>query len=211
MEQFYDQSIGEDFRSKLTGLMKKVRSQSFDGELCSYGIGGNTFRAYRGYNQRPSEVYRSWASLKTKDVLGGHFPSMIDQRAFDEWHHELFESIYNHWLTEQGQEISFAHTSKLLDLYLKWLMTNQRCPDKLASAILHYGYCALDSQILFRLNQCLSGALPIKNPTMGDILNRNTYVFCQHLIRDFAEKFGGTRTLFDFYAWEPGGFQKTRS
>lgn len=211
MEQFYDQSIGNDFRSSLMSLRKKVRSQSFDGKVRLYGIAGNTFRAYRGYNQRPSEVYRNWASLKTADILNGDFPSMEDQRSFDEWHRELFESIYNHWLTEQGKKMSFAHTSKLLDLYLKWLITNQKCPDKVATAILNYGYCALDSQILFCLNQCLSGALPIRNSTMGDILNRNTYVFCQHLIKDFAERFGGTRTLFDFYAWEPGGFHKTKS
>mgnify|MGYP001344747818 CR=1 FL=1 len=183
----------------------------FDGQSRDYGIAGNRFRAYRDYSLPPSKVYRHWASLKTEDVLGGHFPSMTDQRAFAEWHRDLFESINNHWFSEQGQKISFAHTSKLLDLYLKWLMTNQKCPDQLASAILHYGDCALDSQILFRLNQCLSGDLPIKNSTMGHILNRNTYVFCQELIKDFAEKFGGTRILFDFYAWEPGGFQKTRS
>ncbi|SBR48331.1 hypothetical protein [Halomonas sp. HL-93] len=211
MEKFYDQSIGQDFQSRLEGLKKKLRSQPFEVDSSSYGIAGNTFRAYRGYNLRPSVVYRQWASLKTKDLVSNSDPSIENQAEFDAWHQDLFESISEYWLAEQRQKMSFAHTSKLLDLYIKWLVTNQECPQRLATAILRYGYCALDSQILFRLNQCLSGALPIKNPTMGDILNKNTYLFCQELIKGFAEKFGGTRILFDYYAWEPGGFLRTRS
>jgi len=190
MEEFYDQSIGKDFKSRLEDLKKKLRSLPFERDSSSYGIAGNTFRAYRGYKLRPSVIYRHWAALKTKDLVSNSGPSIESQSEFDAWHRDLFESISNYWLTEQGQGMSFAHTSKLLDLYVKWLVTNQECPERLAKAILRYGYCALDSQILFRLNQCLSGALPIKNPTMGDILNKNTYLFCQDLIKGFAENFG---------------------
>ena len=48
-------------------------------------------------------------------------------------------------------------------------------------------------------------ALPIRKPSMGDIHSENTYAFCQTLITNFATHFGGSRLLFDYFAWRRGG------
>lgn len=45
----------------------------------------------------------------------------------------------------------------------------------------------------------------MSNPSMKDIHNHVTYTFCQDAITEFAEASGGTRLLFDEYAWKRGG------
>src|SRR3990172_7248185 len=185
MKKYYRNPIGTDFKASLPRLRKKIRAESFDPNDSIYGIAGNTFRAFRGF-KKPSRTYRSWARSITENA------------------------IKNHWKKEQDNEPSFAHTYKMVDLYLKWLCSNEKCPEKLANSIIKYGYCALDSQILKKLNEALSYALPIRirNPSMGDITNENTYEYCQSLIMDFAENFNGYRLLFDYYAWVPGSAKK---
>jgi len=206
MEKYYNESIGTDFRKSLMTLKKKIRSKSFDPKNSKYGIGGNTFRAFRGFN-RPSQTYRGWAEETTKNVMKNK-KGFSNQEEFDKWHTQLISSLRCHWNKEQTNEPSFAQTCKMVDLYLKWLCSNQKCPEKLANSIVKYGYCALDSQILKKLNEALSGALPIKKPSMGHIANENTYEYCQSLIKGFSEYFGGHRLLFDYYAWVSGGAGK---
>jgi hypothetical protein len=209
MKKYYNNDLGKDFSSKLDELKKRLRSQSFNPATSKYGIAGNTFRAYRNYKTPPSKVYREWAKEVTSQLLiDRKIPNLSNQNKFDKWHLELFDSINQRWNTRQNKTLSFAHTFKLLDLYLKWLSSNKECPKELSESILKFGYCALDSQILLKLNECLNGALPLKNPSMGDIINSNTYEYCQKLIKDFCEKYGGTRLLFDYYAWEKGGASK---
>jgi hypothetical protein len=70
---------------------------------------------------------------------------------------------------------------------------------------INHAICPLDRQILARLNECLSGALPMASPSMGHIANMRTYDFCQELIADFAGSCGGTPLLFDYWAWKRGG------
>ncbi|OGW03367.1 MAG: hypothetical protein A2W77_02800 [Nitrospinae bacterium RIFCSPLOWO2_12_39_16] len=208
MKKYYSNPIGTDFKASLPRLRKKIRAESFDPNDSIYGIAGNTFRAFRGF-KKPSRTYRSWARSITENAIKNQdgFDSQDD---LDKWHIELYSTLKNHWKKEQDNEPSFAHTYKMVDLYLKWLCSNEKCPEKLANSIIKYGYCALDSQILKKLNEALSYALPIRirNPSMGDITNENTYEYCQSLIKDFAENFNGYRLLFDYYAWVPGSAKK---
>jgi hypothetical protein len=206
MKKYYQESIGNDISKQASKLRKNMRSQSHDLMNSDFGIAGNTFRAFIGYSTAPSLVYRSWARETTERIISekGVKPGK-SQAEFDKWHNQLFDSLVEQWDSIQNNPLSFAHTFKLVDLYCRWLFTYDACPKLLAKSILSYGYCALDSQILRRLNEALSGALPIRKPTMGDIQNKNTYSFCQDLIKDFSEHYGVNRILFDFYAWKAGG------
>jgi hypothetical protein len=209
MEKYYNDSLGKDFSSKVSELRGKLGTKTFDSENSIFGIAGNTFRAFTGYENPPSKIYREWAKHKTNQLIKNKkVPRLSNQIEFDNWHKELSDSISNYWNKCQNKSLSFAHTFKLVDLYIKWLSSLSECPQELAKPILKYAYCALDSQILLKLNKCLSEALPVRNPSMGDIINLNTYDYCQSLIKGFCEKYGGTRILFDYYAWEPGGASK---
>jgi hypothetical protein len=124
---------------------------------------------------------------------------------FLSWHTSLADSLDLHWTRYQPGSLSFAHRYKLVDLFVKWLSTHDFGAPNLTEALVAHANCALDSQTLGMLNECLSMALPIVNPSMGDIHSRSTYDFCQDLIGEFSAHYGGTRLLFDYFAWRPGG------
>lgn len=205
MQQYYDDAAGKSFRARIPELKARIRTEPFDERTSTFGVAGNTFRAYRGFRIRPSIVFKGWARSVTRDIISSKKIALADQRSFDIWHEELYNGLGELWYKQQGKSLSLAHTYKLIDLYLKWMLLNESCPSFLADAIYKYGYCALDSQILIRMNECMSKALPIKNPTMGSIINQNTYDFCQGIIKDFTQMYRGTRILFDLYAWKSGG------
>lgn len=206
MKQYYDEILGRDFSLKIDDIIQAIGSEQFDPIASTYGIEGSTFRAFRGYSLPPSKIYREWAGKIAKPILeDSNNLEFNSQSDFDRWHNELSENLTEQWNARQKKPLNFAHTFKIVDLFLKWLLTNEKCPKDLSKSILKYGYCALDSKILTVLNKCLSGALPIRKPSMGDIQNINTYNFCQSLIKEFCEYYSGTRILFDYYAWKPGG------
>ncbi len=203
LERYLNREKGKGFQSKLKYFSNYRKSKSFETGVITYGVGGNTFRAFVGFDKQPSIIYRTWAERKFNELTTGILELKIeDQAAFDVWHKKLFNSLSAHWYSEQGREISLAHSYKLLDLFLKWVYQHKSCPEDLANSIEQFGHCALDSQVLKELNICFSFALPINNPTMGDIINQNTYDFCQNLIEYFTHEFGGTKLAFDFYAWK---------
>lgn len=206
MEKYYNETLGKEFASKVSLLKQQLRTQEFNPEKSTFGISGSTFRAFKDCKVPPSKVYQDWAKSTTKRLFESQkIPNLSSQIEFDNWHIGVIDSFKTFWEREQGEERIFAHTYKVVDLYIKWLSSLKECPKQLCDGILKFGYCALDSQILIKLNECLSGALPIRNPSMGDISNRNTYDFCQTLIEGFCVKYGGTRLLFDYFAWKPGG------
>lgn len=172
----------------------------------NFGVAGNTFRAYTGWQGSPSKLFRGWAERHATPVLLGTAPESISsQAAFDRCHHELAESLQRAWEAAEGARLSVAHKYKLIDLYVKWL-TQHRLPNpKLCIQLVQFGHCPLDRQTLVKLNVHLSGALPITMPTMGIIATEATYSLCQAVIREYCSIAGGTPVLFDYFAWQRGG------
>jgi len=202
---FFSQEHGERFRSALPTLREQLAVTPFGERDDHFGVAGNTFRAFRNHQVQPSVAYREWA----KQICDHLDPrslahSLNEASAFSIWHSALAESLQTHWRSRQGAELSFAHLHKVIDLFVKWLSKHDFNQPRLTEAFVAHGNCALDSQSLTTINECLSLALPLTNPSMGDIHNRMTYDFCQGLITSFAHRFGGTRLLFDHYAWKYG-------
>lgn len=102
---------------------------------------------------------------------------MATAEGFHRWHASLAESLQADWTARQGTALSFAHQHKLIDLFIKWLSRYDFDCAQLTDAFMSHANCALDSQTLAKLNDCLSSALPIKRPSMGDIHNEQTYKF----------------------------------
>lgn len=203
---YFSSQNGEAFTSALPILRKQIACTPFTQRSNDCGVAGNTFRAYRGLPCRPSVVYREWA----QSVCAALNPQLLSEEVataegFFGWHASLAESLQAHWIMQQGKELSFAHQHKLIDLFIKWLSGYDFDCRQLTDAFVSHANCALDSQTLTKLNECLSFALPISNPSMGDIHSRQTYEFCQSLISRFAHHYQGTPLLFDYFAWRPGG------
>ncbi len=206
ISNYFDPSLCEKFRHDIPKLRALIGSKKFEPVGSNYGVGGNTFRAYTGWNEPPSKVYRLWAAKVCARLDVCSLEHQLSTReGFDKWHEELAETLQNDWQKQQGRYLSFAHQYKLIDLFIKWLSSHDLSSQKLAEIFLHKANCALDSQTLSKLNKCLSMALPITKPSMGDIHSKNTYMFCQNLIEKFSAHAGGTRLLFDYFAWRKGG------
>ncbi len=192
------------FKKELVSIKRSIKNGDYQSDDGKFGIAGNTFRAFHGHC-KPSIIYREWAEKVSKSILGNG-KSIGNQDNFDFLHSKLCKSIEKCWKNTDNPELKFAHKYKMIDLYFKWLCANVACHESmrdLSEEILKFGHCPLDKNSLTKLNECLSFALPIKNPSMGSIHNKNTYDFCQYLIKEFTKYCGGTPLLFDFYVWPP--------
>ncbi|VAW77598.1 hypothetical protein MNBD_GAMMA14-1284 [hydrothermal vent metagenome] len=127
------------------------------------------------------------------------------REGFLEWHEFLLASLERRWRYYEGGVPDLAHRLKLVDLFIKWLSGYDFGEPRFIEALEHNAHCALDSQTLHKMNICYSNALPIARPSMGNIANMRSYLLCQDLIDRFATRFGGTRLLFDYFAWRKGG------
>lgn len=188
----------------------KLRTQlgvvPFSNRSEKFGVAGETFRAYTGWRNPPSSTYRSWASREC-DRLNSQLllPHLNSRNSFLQWHGSMARSLQKHWVGNEGEQLSFAHQYKLIDLYVKWLSRHDFGNPKVSRGFAAYANCALDRQTLGKLNESLSYALPMPKPSMGHILTKETYDFTQEAVSDFASHCGGSPLLFDFYAWRKGG------
>lgn len=204
----FSASCGKDFKRALPDLRKKLGKLPFTQDSkCTYGVGGNTFRAYTGLDTPPSKAYRDWASKVSKDFEARALAKQIaTAEGFEVWHSSLALSLEKHWKKVHGSKFkSPAYKYKLLDLFVKWLSGHDfQCPE-LTKAFENHAHCALDSQTLEKINACMSYALPLKKPSMGDITTETAYDFCQQLIAGFTRSQGGSALLFDYHSWKSGG------
>ncbi|APF87465.1 hypothetical protein BCR16_11985 [Ralstonia solanacearum FJAT-1458] len=210
MYQYFSAEHGSAFNCALPELRQSIASIRFveRERECDHGVAGNTFRAYVGGANPPSVIYRQWAK-RVCEQLDPQVQVLAHQlstaEGFRAWHTSLADSLQAHWVSHQRLQLSFAHQHKLIDLFVKWLSRYDFGCQQLSESFISHANCALDSQTLGKLNECLSMALPLSKPSMGHIHSEKTYAFCQSLIESFSIHYGGTRLLFDYFAWRPGG------
>jgi hypothetical protein len=204
MKQFINHSLASQFKKSIPELKKQIGQKPLHSDDATFGVAGNTFRAYRDWI-KPSETYKSWAKNITAS-LKRQPPSedISTPEGFLKWHRKLYNSLQRYWKKHQGKQLQLSHCYKLIDLYIKWLSAHRLQDNETLEGIIRHANSALDSQILEHLNKCYSMALPIFKPSMGHIHNQNTYIFCQSLITAFSEPCGGSRLLFDYWAWKKG-------
>lgn len=206
LTEYFSQERVLEFSQKLPGLRSNIGVRNFATRGEDYGVSGNTLRAYRGYVHTPSRLYRTWAKATTEGLSFEDLEEKVNTRdGYLKWHASMAESLIGHWQKYESKPLPIAHKYKLVDLYVKWLS----CYDVGQPGFLHnlvaHANCALDSQTLKKLNECYSYALPLSKPSMGLIQSEAAYSFCQDLIGFFASECGGSRLMFDFFAWKPGG------
>jgi len=207
---YFSESHQKKFSEALPRLREFVGATPFTHHNQTYGATGNTLRAYRALRVPPSVVFRKWAWEICNRPLLTVFTLELEQHVssrgeFTRWHESLARKLQNFWRAEQKQSLSYAQQFKLVDLFIKWLSEHDFNNEAVKAGLIEHANCALDRQILLRLNDCLRGALPMPSPSMGHIKNKFTYTFCQELIDEFSRACGGTPLLFDYWAWRRGG------
>lgn len=206
LDDYIADSEGRAFERQVQRIHEKLKKCKWPKPSSSYCISGNTLRAFQGWYNRPRDLVDGWAERAFRRIDPTELTELIaSKEGFDAWHASLHMALTRRWRYYEGSTPSLAHGLKLVDLFVKWLSQQDfGCPD-LTEAFVNNAHCALDSQVLSKLNACYSYALPLGKPSMGDIINMNTYRLCQKLIERFAGQYGGTPLLFDYYAWQRGG------
>lgn len=206
LSHYFNPELQRQFTEALPCLRAQLGQTPFAEHDYQFGIGGETFRAFRNWTNPPSETYRKWATLECNKISPLYLQKHLNsQLSFEKWHSSLATSVQDHWRMVEKRDLSFAHQYKLTDLFIKWLSSyNFGSPIASAGFIAH-AKCALDRQTLQKLNECLSYALPMPEPSMGHVTTQKTYLFCQELIAEFSMSCGGTPLMFDYFAWKRGG------
>jgi len=210
ISEYFSRKHQDAFSAALPGLRKLVGIEPFAKHDKKFGAAGNTLRAYRDFSKPPSVVFRKWAAEVCGHRSTSEFSSELERHlasraAFLRWHVTLGRGLQRVWRREEERSLKFAQQFKLIDLFIKWLSEHDFGSASVKEGFIQNANCALDRQILAKLNECLSRALPMPAPSMGHISNEHTYNFCQDLIAEFARNCGGTPLLFDYWAWKRGG------
>jgi hypothetical protein len=206
ISHYFSLPLINQFERELPTLRKAIGVKPFRERDDRFGVAGETFRALRGLEVQPSALYRRWAAALCHELDTVNLLENLGSRdAFLTWHSTLVNELSVHWRKHGGGELSFAHKNKLIDLFVKWLSSYDFGSMAVSSGFVAHANCALDRQTLTKLNECLSYALPMPSPSMGHIGCKNAYELCQSIIGEFAEQIGGTRLLFDYFAWRRGG------
>lgn len=203
---YFDPMLMASFARALPRLHRQLATLPFAKRKATFGIAGETFRAYTGWHNPPSILYREWAASICETLTPEALMARLETRqSFLAWHASLAASLQKHWYRHEYRHLSFAHQYKLVDLCIKWLSRHDFGSTEITSGFVAHANCALDRQTLAKLNACLSFALPMPAPSMGHILGPTTYQFTQEAIAAFALHCGGTPLLFDYFAWKKGG------
>jgi hypothetical protein len=206
ISHYFSSLLINQFGRELPTLRRAIGVKPFQDRDEQFGVAGETFRALRGLEIQPSVLYRTWAAALCNELDTLNLLENLGSRdAFLTWHSTLVNELSEHWRKHGGGELSFAHKNKLIDLLIKWLSSHDFGSVGVSTGFVAHANCALDRQTLTKLNECLSYALPMPAPSMGHISCKNTYDFCQSVILDFAGQIGGTRLLFDYFAFRRGG------
>ncbi len=206
LDDYFCERTGAAFERRLPVLRKKLGAVNILNRKAGYGISGNTFRAYQGWHNRPIDIYNGWAERITESLEPKTLAEKISTRdGFLVWHAQLSASLKRRWRYYEGATPKLPHQLKLVDLFIKWLSSHSFAEPKFTAALEMNANCALDSQTLKRMNEAYSNVLPLGKPSMGHITNMATYMLCQDLIQRFSVHFGGSRLLFDYFAWKKGG------
>src|SRR4051794_5353044 len=110
-----------------------------------FGVGSNTYRSFRSRKNKPSATYRKWAKKAMKQIESLEIP---DENIFLIKHEGLACDISNHFANADDQPITLGQKYKLVDLFLKFIVSSGCVPTQTADAVLEYGRVPLDSRVL---------------------------------------------------------------
>jgi hypothetical protein len=166
-----------------------------------YGVGSNTFRAFRRI-KKPSIIYRRWAAgMLSRKAFRSRLRSATTRQAFERFHTWLSRSLDRHWLRKAKRPLSLAHRYKLIDLFVKHAVRLNFGDERLNRNLLQFGHVPIDSSVFSAIDKLLSGVLVTEGRAMGHIKTREAYKFYQTLTAELVRPLRAPPLFFDYYAW----------
>ena len=169
------------------------------------GVGGNTFRRFSHMPEKPSEVYKAWASKFSCDA---RYVKYIDEllcidssEDYNKWISKLSKSLNRFWYRHMGQEMDYASRRKLPNLFLKRLVLWDELKSPTRNRLIRYLHIPWDKYTLAGIRNCVEDRIP-KNATMGFVDNRIIYNTLQQAIRRIAKKAGVPPIYYEVLLWD---------
>ncbi len=169
------------------------------------GVGGNTFRRFAHMPEKPSEVYRAWASKFSSDA---RYLKYVDElfcinsnEDYDKWIAKLSMSLNRFWYRHMGLEMDYAPRRKLPNLFLKKLVLWDKLKSPTRNRLIRYLHIPWDKYTLSGIRHCVEDRIP-KNATMGFVDNIKIYNTLHQTIRRIANKAGVPPIYYDVLLWD---------
>jgi len=178
-------------------------STNFDENHPTFGIEGNTFRAFRNYSLSPSKTYRNWIKEnKIIENFKNDINSIDSLSSFKSFHQKLSNNFSEYWFKKQKQELTIAQNFKLIDLFVKYMSRVKINGYKsINKNLCNFGNIPLDKFSFAAIKTNFYGIIISKNPSMGDICDIETYDFIQDQINYLMIDLKLPNLFFDYYAW----------
>jgi predicted Fe-S protein YdhL (DUF1289 family) len=178
------------------------REQSLD-EVIQESVQSNKFRAFHNLPQKPSVVFREWASQECKNGKAlEELEGVRSQLGFDAWSKEFSDKLGRAWKDQMEQSIPYGPMRKLPDLLVKRLMRWSGMDDDRRTEVLSYVHVPLDRYTLVGIRNCIDDPEIPSTATMTFVTGLMMYNQIQSAIRNITERAGVPAIYFDVLAWD---------
>ena len=176
--------------------------QSLD-EIIHESVGSNTFRAFQNLPQKPSVVFRKWASYECKEGSAlKELEGVRSQLDFDAWSKEFSNRLGRAWEDKMEQSMPYGPMRKLPDLLVKRLMRWSGIEDDRRTEVLSYVHVPLDRYTLVGIRNCINDPVIPGTATMTFVTSLMTYNKVQSAIRNITDRARVPAIYFDVLAWD---------
>jgi len=124
LDDYFSDKCGAEFSRCLPKLRKKLGVTDISNRKPGYGVAGNTFRAYQGWHNRPSDIYNGWAERIVKSLESDVMTKRIESReGFLEWHGFLLASLERRWRYYEGgvPDLAPVEVGRSVHKVAKWV------------------------------------------------------------------------------------------
>jgi hypothetical protein len=163
-------------------------------------IAGNTFRAFRKLPERPSVVFRSWASSRLHQTFET-FKNITDPERYSDYVHESALDLCNVWTAKMHAEVGYGRSTKLFNLVLKRLACLEGIDGVVRNRIIAFQHVPLDSYTIVGLRELITTPEIPRNATMKFIEKQSEYNIIQRYIADVALDAAVPAIYYDILAW----------
>lgn len=163
-------------------------------------IAGNTFRSFQRMPERPSIVFRNWASNHLYNTFDA-VKNVADCESYADYVHKSAFHLCRVWSLKMKADMGYGRSVKLINLVLKGLPCIEGIDRSTRKKLIHFQHVPLDSFTMVGLRQLIRKPEIPRNATMGFIKRRSDYILIQNYIADVAKEAGVPAIYYDLLAW----------
>jgi hypothetical protein len=163
-------------------------------------IAGNTFRAFQKLPERPSVVFRDWASDRLNHTFDA-VRKIPDCESYAAYVHESALDLCAVWSSKMNAEIGYGRSTKLLNLVLKRFACLEGMDGATRHRLIGFQHVPLDSYTIVGLRQLITSPEIPRNATMKFIEKPSDYAMLQQYIADVATEADVPAIYYDILAW----------